>query len=46
MGSCEIAADPDLSYSGPENRKKIVKDLLSFADLGTTSSVPMREHLF
>ncbi len=46
VGSCEIAADPDLFYSGPENRKKIVKDLLSFADVATMSSMPMREDLF
>ena len=46
MGSCEIAADPDLFYSGPENRKRIVKDLLSFAEVATMSSVPMREYLF
>ena len=46
VGSCEIAADPDLFYSGRENRKRIVKDLLSFAHVATMSSVPMREHLF
>ena len=27
-------------------RKKIVKDLLSFADVATMSSVPIREYLF
>lgn len=46
VASCAIAADPDVFYSGPENRKKIVKDLLSFADVATMSSVPMREYLF
>jgi hypothetical protein len=46
VASCAVAADPDVFYSGPENRKKIVKDLLSFADVATMSSVPMREYLF
>ncbi|MBB83240.1 MAG: hypothetical protein CL931_05450 [Deltaproteobacteria bacterium] len=46
VASCAVVADPDQFYSGPENRKKIVKDLLSFADMTTMSSIPMREYLF
>lgn len=46
VGCCAVAADPEAFYSGRENRKKIMKDLASFLDLGTVSSVAMREYLF
>ncbi|MCR9094260.1 MAG: EthD domain-containing protein [bacterium] len=46
VGSCAVAADPEIFYSGRENRKKLVKDMLSFLDFETVSSVAMREYLF
>lgn len=46
VASCAVAADVDAFYSGPENRKRIVKDLLSFAEIPTMSTVVMREYLF
>ena len=46
VASCEIAADVEQFYSGRENQKRIVKDLLSFAEIATMSSVVMREYIF
>lgn len=46
VAACAVAADPELLYGGAENRKRIMKDLLSFVDFSTMSSVPMREYLF
>lgn len=46
VAACAVAADPDLLYGGEENRKRIMKDLLSFVDFSTLSSVPMHEYLF
>lgn len=43
--SAAIAADVDKFYAGRENRKRIVKDLLSFAELSTLSTVVMREYI-
>ena len=45
VGSCAVASDVDQFYSGRENRKRIVKDLLSFAEIETMSSVVMREYI-
>jgi len=45
VASCAVAADVDQFYSGRENQKRIVKDLLSFADVATMSSVVMREYI-
>ena len=46
VGSCAVAADPEVFYSGRENRKKLLKDMHSFLDFETVSSVAMREYLF
>ena len=46
VASCAVAADPELLYGGAANRKRIMKDLLSFVDFSTMSSVPMHEYLF
>lgn len=43
--SCAVAADVEQFYSGKENRKRIVKDVLSFAEIETMSSVVMREYI-
>lgn len=45
VASCAVAADVDQFYSGPANRKRIVKDLLSFAEIETMSTAVMREYI-
>ena len=45
VASCAVASDVEQFYSGRENRKRIVKDLLSFAEIETMSSVVMREYI-
>lgn len=46
FASCEVVADPEQLFGGAENRKTLTKDLLSFTDMSTMSSVPMHEYLF
>lgn len=43
--SAAVAADVELFYGGRANRKRIVEDLLSFADVETLSTVVMREYV-
>lgn len=43
--SASIAADVEIFYGGREGRKRIVKDLLSFAEIESMSSVVMREYI-
>lgn len=43
VASAAIAADPEVFYGGRENRRRIVRDLLSFAEVDTMSTVAMRE---
>ena len=45
VASAAIAADVDQFYSGRENRKKIIRDLLSFAEFESLSTVVMREYI-
>ena len=45
VASCTVAADVDQFYGGPENRKRIVKDLLSFAEIKTMSTAVMHEYI-
>ena len=45
VASCAVASDVEQFYSGRENRKRIVRDLLSFAEIETMSSVVMREYI-
>jgi len=45
VASAAIAADVEKFYGGYENRKRVVKDLLSFAELETMSTVVMREYI-
>jgi len=40
-----VAADVEQFYGGRENRRRIVKDLFSFAELETMSTVVMREYI-
>ena len=45
VASAAIAGDVDQFYGGRENRKRIVRDLLSFAELEMMSTVVMREYI-
>jgi hypothetical protein len=45
VASPAIAADVEKFYGGHENRKRVVKDLFSFAELETMSTVVMREYI-
>jgi hypothetical protein len=45
VGSASIASDVEIFYRGREGRKRIVKDLLSFAEIESMSSVVMREYI-
>ena len=45
VASAAIAADVELFYRGREGRKRIVKDLLSFAEIESMSSVVMTEYI-
>jgi len=45
VASCAVASDVEQFYSGRDNQKRIVKDLLSFAEIKTMSSVVMREYI-
>jgi hypothetical protein len=43
--SAAVAGDVEKFYGGRENRKRIVADLFSFAELETMSTVVMREYI-
>ncbi|MBJ22725.1 MAG: hypothetical protein GY910_28445 [bacterium] len=43
VASAAIAADPEQFYGGRGNRKRAVKDLLSFAELDSMSTIVMSE---
>ena len=45
VASVAIAADVDQFYGGSENRKRVVKDLLSFAEINTMSTAVMHEYI-
>jgi hypothetical protein len=45
VASCAVAADTDQFYGGRENRRRVVKDLLSFVEIESLSTVVMRETL-
>lgn len=43
--SAAVAGDAERFYGGRENRKRIVKDLLSFAEFESLNTVAMREYI-
>ncbi len=45
VASAADAADVEVFYGGRENRKRIVADLLSFAEIESMSTVVMREYI-
>jgi len=45
VASAADAADVEVFYGGRENRKRIIADLLSFAEIESLSTVVMREYI-
>jgi hypothetical protein len=45
VASATVAADPEQFYGGRENQKRVVRDLLSFVELESMSTVLMSEYI-
>ncbi|NQZ95236.1 MAG: hypothetical protein HRU01_01890 [Myxococcales bacterium] len=45
VASAAVAADPERFCGGSENQKRIIRDLLSFAEIEPMSSVVMSEYI-